>query len=292
MRHFDNTARVASAAVLFGLLALGGGCQTSGGGWTFGPQPEEDVWAIRCITLHGPGRFKEAEGYAAALKRVGGLKPDLVQVLSNEEDTTVFYGRYQRVYEGDKAAEAFRPNHLHDMETIRSLRLESREVWPFILASMDVLPLYRSVHPEWDVANADGCWSLHVAVFYNTPTMRSRRAAAEEYCRILREQGEEAYFDHGPARSSVYIGAYPREAVAQVQRENALAGHVRSAVTIVDPRMVEAQKRFPTSSENGHDVYDIVRDPQTGEVKQRIPHASFAVVLPQAHRPAAGSSGP
>ncbi len=272
------------AAAITGAAFVWAGCENPPGTprFTAGPTDEE-VWAIRCITLTTPDRFQQAESYAEALKKVAGLKPALVQVLSDEDGTAVFYGRYRREYGPTGGGERFKPDHLRDMELIRSLRFAGAEVWPFMLASMDVLPTYRSSRPEWNLAAADGYWSLHVAVFYNTETMQSRRSAAEEYCALLRQQGEEAYYHHGPANSSVYVGTYPEEAVTNVRRENPLTGVVQNVLQIVDPRMLAAQARFPHGTENGHTVYEIIRGAD-GAVQERIPTPSFAVILPKAQR--------
>jgi hypothetical protein len=272
------------------LLAGVSGCEGTGAGsgFAFGPQPgdHEDVWAIRCITLKGPGRFELAETYAAALKKVDGLRPNLVQVISDEDGAHVFYGRYRREYGADAGPDRYRPDALPDLERIRTLMMQmgGEAVWPFILATIDLLPTYRSAHPEWNLENADGYWAYHVAVFYNTETMRTRRSAAEEYCRILREQGEPAYFHHAAVHSSVYVGTYPEGAVVEVREENPFSGAVTTRMRIVDPEMLAVQQRFPHSLHNGHLFYDIVRDPATGEVTQRLPAPSFPVVTPKAQR--------
>ena len=246
-------------------------------------QTDEEVWAIRCTTLHSPERFQQANAYADALKKVPGLKPALVQVLSDDDGTAIFYGRYRREYGPTGASERFTPNHLTDMETIRSLRFQGAEVWPFILASMDVLPTYRSAHPEWNLADADGYWALHVAVFYNTETLRSRRSAAEQYCAMLRQQGESAYYHHGAAHSSVYVGTYPAEAATEVRHEEPLTGRANTTLKIVDPAMLAAQQRFPISLQNGHKISEVVRN-RSGEIQERIPSPSFPVVIPKAQR--------
>jgi len=233
--------------------------------------------------LPGPDRFRQAHAYAEALKNVPGLRPELVQVLSDEDGTAVFYGRYQREYSPDGSSERFKPDHLRDLEAIRGLRMQGAEVWPFILASMDVLPTYRSAHPEWDLTGVDGYWALHVAVFYNTEQFRNRRSAAEQYCAVLRERGESAYYHHGAAKSSVYIGPYPKSAVLEVRREDPLTGRATTTYQIVDPQMLEAQKRFPESLHNGHRMFEIIRAAD-GSIRQRLPIPSFPVVIPKAQR--------
>lgn len=277
----NRYGRVARWGLAIGLSAIWG-CETGGtaaGGFRLGGNPDEEVWAIRCITLQGPERFTQAEAYAEALRRAAGLKAERVQVITDEDGTAVFYGRYRREYGPGGTADRFVPNHLQDLETIRGLRFRTADVWPFILAAMDVLPTYRSEHPEWNLATAEGHWSLHVAVFYNTDAFRARRSAAEEYCRLLREQGEPAYYHHGTVHSSVYVGTYPKSAVAEVRDENPFTGRVAVTMRIVDPEMQAAQQRYPISLHNGHTMYEVVR---SGGQTQRLPAPSFPVILPKA----------
>ncbi len=262
-------------------LLICAGCESGGpilGGRS--GAAEQDISAIRCITLRGPGRFETAEEYAEALKRVEGLKPELVQVLSDDDGTHIYYGRYRRLPTAAGEPARYRPAHAKDLERIRALRLSSGNVWPFILATMEVLPTYRGSHPEWDLENARGHWSLHVAVFYNTELMQSRRTAAEEYCGVLRAQGEDAFYHHGATRSSVYIGVYPEGAVQTFRKQNPLAGTVETTRRIVAPQMLAAQERFPHSLHNGHKFYEVIRDPESGEVVKRLPAPTFPVLLP------------
>ncbi|MBP7746245.1 MAG: hypothetical protein KA383_08930 [Phycisphaerae bacterium] len=274
------------AARWLGLLLVVSAWPGTGGATSAAPRlgdKDEEVWAIRCITLQMPDHQQRAKAYADALKKVSGLKADLVQVLTDADGTAVFYGRYKREYGPQGATDKFKPNHLTDLETIRGLRFAGADVWPFMLASMDLLPTYRSAHPEWDLEKVDGHWALHVAVFYNTDTFRTRRSAAEEYCALLRKQGEEAYFHHGAVHSSVYVGVYPAEAVSEIRQENPLTGVVQTTLRIVDPKMIAAQQRFPESLQNGHKVYEVARN-RDGTVRDRAPSASFPVVIPQAQR--------
>lgn len=250
----------------------------------FGGDKDDEVWAIRCITYQGTDQYARAERVAEALKKVSGLKADLVQVLADEEGTSVYYGRYRRRFSSGNKEERWEPDAKRDLELIRKLQPQGTSDWPFLLATMDVLPTYRSSKPEWDLNNADGYWTLHVAVFYNTETMTGRRRAAEEYCRILREQGEPAYFHHGTANSSVYVGAFPKSSVQAVRKEDALAGQVTTVNRIVDPKLRELAERFPRSLHNGHEMFEVLRDPKTGEVQQRIPTPSFLAIMPKARQ--------
>ncbi|MEW6250252.1 MAG: hypothetical protein AB1716_06375 [Planctomycetota bacterium] len=262
-----------------------------------GPPGDEEVWSIRCVTLppattSGP---ELAQRYAEALKKTRGLKASLVEIVRTADGTTVFYGRYQREYSPTGEGRAFKPDPKQDLDKIRNLSMRvrgtdpasgvqgERDVWPFYLATVDLLPTYKSRHPEWNLEHVEGHWALHVAVFFNTNEFRERRSAAEQYCALLREKGEQAYYHHGAVNSSVYIGPFPRTAIVEVRTENPLNNMVTTKLKIVDEGMRAAQERHPHSLQNGGVVYELVRDRQ-GTVKERVPGPSFPVVIPKAER--------
>lgn len=242
---------------------------------------DEEWWAVRCITLRGPNRFKYAQQYADGLKKVPGLDSKLVQIVQDDDGVNLYYGRYRQVYDPRAQTDRFEPDPLPALNLIRELS-SGPENWPFRLATMEALPIAEPGDPRWDLSRAKGYWSLHVGVFYNSEGMRQRRKAAVEYCKLLRGQGEEAYYHHGPAQSSVYVSVYPEQAIRTVQRPDPLTGIPTVVNKIVDERMLAAQRRFPISLHNGHILYEVVRDPATGAVKDRIPTPSFPVKIPQA----------
>ena len=307
---------VSSARLLIGLLlltpALGGCTPTTAGGSAGTPGDRksetrassrsrraqtEDVWAIRCVTLTGPQRFKLADGYAGLLRKVPELKSKLVQVFHEGEETNVYYGEYRRKYSQRTDKETFKPDPLNDMALIRVLSMEvteangvRRPVWPFRLATLATLPTGGGLHPEWQLANAPGYYSLQVGVFYNSGEMRSRKFAAEEYCRVLREQGEEAYYHHGEVNSSVCIGAFPEAAIETVQRQDPYTGIIKVTARIVDERMLALQRKYPHNLHNGATFYEVLHDPQDGH-KIRVAHTSFAVEIPKKSTAIGGLGG-
>jgi len=273
------------------LLPLAG-CELPSGttGMRAAADGNEDVWAIRCLAIGGANRFKLADSYANALRGVADLKPDLVQVFHEEGRSAVYYGRYRRSYDARSDTESFHPSHQRDLDLIRHLSMNvpdpaagGRTVWPFQLATVETLPVGRGSHPDWLLSNASGYYSLQVAVFYNTEGMRRRKFAAEEYCKLLRGQGEKAYYHHGQVNSSVCIDAFPEEAIQTFQDQNPLTGLIHVTAKIVDERMLALQRRFPRNLHNGSTFYDISRDPRTGK-KVRDPHTSFAVEIPRPER--------
>lgn len=279
--------------LLFVLLLPAPGCAAAGGSPpppppAVAPGEDEDTWAIRCLTLRGTDRFEVAKRYTEALQNVKGLKADLVQAIHEENESSIYYGRYRRRYNARTDTESFRPDHLRDLDLIRHLSLTiqdpavgPRPIWPFQMATMDTLPAGRATHPEWLLTKASGYYSLQVAVFYNTEEMRRRKYAAEEYCKLLRSEGREAYYHHGPVNSSVCVGTFPKDAIQTSQSQDPYTGIIRVQVRMVDQELLALQKEFPHNLHNGRTFYEVTRDPKTGQ-KIRDPHTSFAVEIPRA----------
>ncbi len=253
-----------------------------------GPE-NEDIWEIRCGAARGTERFRIANSYADALKKVKGLKADRVRVLEESGEATVYYGRYERRYKDLGAADAFSysPDPAKDMQLIRSLSLSvpdprggEKLVWPFALATLEASPVISTANAEWELTRAPGHWSLQVAVFYNTDRMTQRKFAAEEYCRILRQDGEEAYFYHGAVNSSVFVGAFPKAAIRTESRENPLTGLLEVKSRMVDAKLLALQKKFPHNLHNGAIASERVRG-RGGAPDRKEAHSSFAVEIPR-----------
>jgi hypothetical protein len=259
---------------------------------------DEDVWAIRCIALRREDRHRWGRWFGERLKSTPGLKGNLVRVEHEADVTNVYYGRYRRdikAARGKQESEriVFRPNIRKDLELIQSLSMtmDGQTVWPFGVATPVELPAPPVGNAAWNLNNIDGYWSLHVGVFYDTETMRGRKKLAAEYCRLLRGQGEPAYFHHGAVRSSVYLGVFPKAAIQEFKREDPYTGAISIVSKIVDAKMLGLQRRFPESLHNGHKAYDIVRDPSSKQVKERRLFRSFPVKLPRAERAELGFDG-
>ncbi len=256
-------------------------------GWARNKPATDDLWAIRCISLRGPDRFSNANNYAAALRKVDGLKPALVAVFDVEGSSNVYYGRYERRYDERSGQESFKPDPLKDLDLVRKLSFDAgdgaggtRPVWPFIYATMEAQPTTETLPAEWCLDHAVGQYSLQIAVFYNSEQMRQRKSAAEQYCQILRDQGEEAYYYHGEQNSIVCVGSFPQTAIESIKRTNPLTGSVEFSAKIVDERMLALQRKYPYNTHNGHIFYERRRDPTTSK-STRDPHTSFPVLIPK-----------
>lgn len=270
-------------------ILLLSGCQGLNAAPGASPQGE-DIWAIRCITIDGPNRLRAAQNYADALRKVKGLRPEQVQVVDEAGQSSLFYGRYRRTYDAVRQRESYQPDPRKDLELIRQLSFPAedagggaRYLWPFHLATLETLPTARGELARWELTNAAGYYSLQVAVFYDVDEFRGRRLACEQYCKLLREQGEEAYFLHGPAMSIVCVGSFPKQAIQSYQETDPFTGRIKVSQKIVDPKMLDLQRKYPHNLHNGRIFYEIIHDPQTGQ-KIRDPHVSFPVEIPHPDR--------
>jgi len=244
------------------------------------PVAADEAWAVRCVSLTGPRRHDAANSYAAGLRNVPQLNPDLVGVIETSDASVIYYGRYARRFKGD-TPESFAPNPAGDLDLIRQLSMSvgGQVVWPFQLATLEALPSAQSDIARWELTRAPGYYSLQIGVFYNTEGMQQRRFAAEEACKLLRRQGEEAYYHHGPAMSIVCVGAFPKDAIQETRAADEFSGRLQFRSRIVDERMLALQRKHPFNLHNGAKFYDVTRNPRSGE-KQREPHYSFPVTIP------------
>lgn len=256
-----------------------------GGGKNTG---DKEYWAVRCLSDAGPNRFTVLDQYAAALKDVPGIKDKYIVVIHDDNESSLYYGQFERVYNSKTASHSYKPDPTKELNLIRSIYVENSRLakedvnnWPFRFATMARLPTGDSAHPEWDLTRAPGYWSLQVAVFYNSDEMTQRKHAAVEYCKLLRNQGHEAYYHHGDEKSSVCVGTFPRESVQQVKETNSLTGLVHVSYKLADPKIAELQKKFPHNLENGHTIFEI-RDGFGKRKKNAIP--SFVVKCPKRSR--------
>lgn len=303
MKPLCTSRRVRCLAVLLTFAAGLPASLADGGLFGWGKKDKdadlEDVFAIKCLVTSDAERKRIIDAYADALKKVRGLSSRKVLALHGEEESTLYYGDFRRVFNSATGENSYEPDPRPALETIRSLYIRNSrlpenavENWPFRFATIAQLPHAGSGHPEWNLDNAAGYWSLQVAVFYNVDEMRQRRRAAVEYCQLLREQGVEAYYHHGDQNSEVCVGLFPPEAVQQVTEKDAYTGSLKIGFKIADPRLMELQKQHPHCLENGFKVF---RSRSSSSTAAREPNPSFIVKCPKdttrANLQARGQSG-
>lgn len=245
-------------------LLAGASCDNrpgSGGGSIFSPiQSGKERWTIRCARLQTPAHRESADRLAQELGKVQGLRPRSVRVVSDATGSTIYYGEYTKVPSGDGSL-VFPDEYQDDIELIR--RLAYGRQTPFFYAEPELLSEQApgAVAAEGDVSNAKGTHGLQIAVFYNTPTFDERKQSAEQYVKLLREQGYAAYYYHEAVKSFVFVGDFNASDLMRDPRD-------RSRY-VFGPRVQQLIARNPEEfkyfMENGHHV--IYRDAGGGEVK-------------------------
>ncbi|HEY2589660.1 MAG TPA: hypothetical protein VGI81_28200 [Tepidisphaeraceae bacterium] len=170
--------------------------------------PADAQWTIFCDSIDGVGHVENAGIMRSRLIQLTGMHD--WYVVHGEKDSKIYYGYYRSL---DNPAEKRRAEA--DRLKIANLtdRLGNRVVRAGVL---EPVTLPDPVAPAaWNLLNApkNGYWSIEIATFSGNP---KRKAAAVQAVRELRQRGEtEAYFYHGETASSVCIGAWPRDAVAE-----------------------------------------------------------------------------
>lgn len=172
-------------------------------------------WTIRCIELQGSGARQQIERVADSLRRTPDIRSKDVAIW-NESDgfARLYYGTYLRK-NNRKTRKWSTPRRMRqDLNLIRQLGSESGT--RFFLQAMPVLkPLPDVGNPKWKLANVRAMYTLQVAVFEPTSTLRDYKQAAADFCAYLHTKGYEAYYHHASASSMVTVGAFGPDAISR-----------------------------------------------------------------------------
>jgi hypothetical protein len=187
------------------------GCSEAGqpGGW-FAPQGER--WTILCLELQGPDCQVTAGEIADVLRRTKGIDPKEVRVAAERGTARIHYGTYYRQVDPTTQKRSIPERMRADLLLLKELA-DAEGVHYFLHARKVPFPDRDVGEPEWDLRRAEGLYTLQVAVYFNTTEMQSRKLAAVEKARQLRNKGLEAYYYHGQAQSIVTVGLFGEDAV-------------------------------------------------------------------------------
>jgi len=232
--------------------ALGATALTGCGGDLFGQKNPEDARFTILLRTHGSPttHVQESELFRKRLTEVVGWKD--VFIIHKPDHSELCWGTYPTI----AAAK-------DNLRTAQNYVAPSGEK-VFELAIILPLPEKDVGPPEWNIQNAKGTYTVLIAEFFDVPEANppylGRKNIALDYCKQLRDKGEEAYYFHGPAKSFVYVGAFPASAVKKVE----LNGVVRPVVQ--DPKMLDVLKTHPFLAVNGCAKPVQVVNPVTGKV--------------------------
>ncbi len=246
----------ALALALTGLVVLPGltGCQNDGGGGGGGfrlfggSDQQQELWTILCVRTTGPDHAEWAAQLADLLRQSGGLDAQKVRVESTADSSAVYYGTYRKVMSRETGDLEFPQDYRQDIARIRQLHVGGQQLF-----SLPTPELIEGASPTmagmemWNVHHAPGPYTLQIGIFYNTPTFHQRRDAAEQYVRLLRDEGFIAYFYHEDVRSFVFVGDFDESDVEQTPEGPRFGPRVERLIA-------QREDEFRYVLENGHRV--------------------------------------
>jgi len=248
-------------AALYLLAGCDGSTKLLGNSASVAPSDEEFTILLRTFT--GPGHMQEAQRYKENTEQYAGWKN--LYVVTKFNSSELYWGRYQTL-------DAAKPNIIraHAYKTGVGIK-------PYPQALVLKIP-GKDVGPaEYNLAFAKGSYTVQIAEFYNVPSANyvGRKNFAVEYCKQLRDQGEEAYFFHGLTKSIVTVGLFDESAF-----ENRKANSDAVVETYVkDQRINQIIAKHPLLAENGRKAR--IRVSKNETKTQWIEKRSYVIAVPK-----------
>lgn len=199
--------RIAACAGCVTMLAVLNGCASAPGGTRGAP------WTILCVELSGPERARHIQQLADAIRNTPRINPDEVRVTNNTDGyARLYYGSYIRRTHPKTGRRSMSRQMRAGLDLVKQLGDDAGRRY-FLQALPARMPTPDVGNPEWALGDVQAECSLQVAVFEPTDRFHEYKRAAAEFCKLLRDQGYEAYYHHTPACSMVTVGAFGPDAV-------------------------------------------------------------------------------
>jgi len=204
-------------------------------------------WSIQLTQFTGPDRHDRARELVQQLREQTHLADFWIEDLGHT--ASVYHSRFQ---------EASDPAVRTALAKVQQIELDGTR--PF--ADSQLVALVgggRAIADPFDLRQFIGYYSLQIG-FYDQAFGHNFRDAAEEAVRVLREEGHEAYYYHGPYRSILAIGVFSYE-----QAFVTAGTHDTYA-----PQIRELQKQFPYNLGNGATIIQKEAGVNIGEQKSSL----------------------
>ncbi len=222
-------------------------------------------WTILCVEAYGPEGKLAVERLAEGLRGTRGLERDDVSTKFGTESHRLCYGNYGRELDKEAGGWHWPVQMRQEMTFIRQLALG--ESFPFLHCRPVPVERTQLGPPEWNLVGAAGEYTLLIAVYSE---FEGRDEAAVEHVRILRDEGEEAYYYHDITRSHVCIGTFAKNDIKRTGR----------GVPIIDnPEYLASRKRHPYFNFNGGYVSNVNRD-AGGQIFSKTKQPTRMVQIP------------
>lgn len=212
------------------------------------PTPVPGGWSIELESFDGPNRIERARRRVRQLETEAAI-PDL-RIQDIDSIATIRQGRFHDP--GGTAAQ----------KTLRKARgLKVGDSNPFADAILSAhIQSDRVVLDPLDLKQHVGFHSLQIG-YYDEQFGTQFRIAAEDAARVLRADGEEAFFYHGQNMSMVTIGLFTDNDFVK----QGVAGNSGSLISAYGPRIRALQKKYPFNLSNGRTLIEKVQGKSIGE---------------------------
>jgi hypothetical protein len=202
-------------------------------------QQQDTGFAVLLTSFAGRDRQQKAQQYIADLFRKAQLSD--LWFRSVGDRALVYRGRYPDPQ--DPAAQ-------RDLYQTR-ITLVDDEL-PFENVTLVSLGLdAQTPAGEHDLRRFPGRYSLQIGYYDERYNGADYRKAAEDAVKRLREDGDEAYYYHGPTMSMVMLGLFGNDDIQQ--RVTNDANGRQTIEPIYSEAVMQLQQRFPYNASNGQD---------------------------------------
>jgi hypothetical protein len=260
-----------------------------------GPPPKDAQWTIYCQAVAGPEHVARAN--QAKQQLIDATKMKDWYVIHQDDQSILYYGFYRAITDSDAK---------RDRKALDELKDSAGNKLLGACMFVEVSAPDPEAPPQWDLRNANGFWTLEIAMYKESA---QRKQAAVDAVKAARDQGIEAYYYHGPTASSVCVGAWPREAVREQEsaeeynrdpsqdllvlpqpvtdgaefknRDGAPIKALAPRADIVDPSLLAMMAKYPTHAVNGEVFVQKIngRDVEDPSKLVRIPAPQTASIL-------------
>jgi hypothetical protein len=255
--------------------------------------PADARLTLYCFAVRGIGHVDRATNLKNQLVAMTGWNE--FYLIHSEDQSVLYYGYYRDFIGTPDAKERKRAEA--DRAKIVAFK-DDRHDHPFRSALfVDLDAPDPQSPPEWNLAATpeDKVWTLEIGVYADSPL---RKQYAVDAVRQARAMGIEAYYYHGDNASSVCVGAFPRDALKEQEKDTARTYNSDEPIVVLpgplpagvsddvyvmqdgkkvkasalvpriepqDPKLIALRERFPHRSVNGEEQYTMRTNRVTGE---------------------------
>lgn len=289
-RSFLHSA--ATAGLLLATLCLGG-CGDDGRNgsdwslqapdWLKPARDRRPEYSILLGRFYGTGHREQAESLDLRCRREAGWQETFVVHEANRSS----------VYRG-----AFADRQAAREPLVNTKRFRTPDgAMPFVMSILVPYPRREPVGDErYDLSRIEeGTYTVVVEVYYDETDSEetylaaegrtSKRRVTDRYlaaarrCEELREEGQEAYYYHGPGNSLVTVGIFPDSSI-QIEMVDG-----KEEKRIVDPRMNAVLRAHPHLYINGiKREFATAAEGRDGAPVQFLYRPTYPVLIPSAQR--------